>query len=421
MLIIGGGPGGYSCALELRKRFSEQKIILVEKNKLGGACLHVGCIPSKQLHSIKDLADYPKLIKKNKTILERAIASELKAADIEVIIAEAQVSEAGVQVNGEQLDYSHLIIATGSKPRTLEQFPDALTSDSFFSEENLNRLFGAEKQSQKSPDARLARVREDVPKLAVANEGEHNAADGASGVVSKYCFIGGGYIGLELASMLAHHGKQVRVIEMMDEILPFLDQDIHPKIMQALKSQKIKIETGVKDLSSIELEEGEQVFVSIGREAMSHELPAMSYIIGDASNEITLAHYAYAQAKQLAAKLAAEDYQLDKNKVPLVVFTHPELASIGLTEKAARELHGDKVETKIINWASNGKARVSGYDRGMTKWVLADNKVLGCHVIGQNATDLISIVVPIINMNPSVSEMRTWIYPHPTLGEIFAL
>jgi dihydrolipoamide dehydrogenase len=379
IVIIGAGPAGYSCALELRKRFSEQRIILVEKNKLGGACLHVGCIPSKQLHSISDLSEFPKLIKKNVTILERAIASELKAADIEVIIAEAKISAAGVVVNGKQIEYSHLVIATGSKPRTVAEFPDALTSDSFFSEENLDK-----------------------------------------GFADKYCFIGGGYIGLELASMLAHHGKQVRVIEMMDEIMSFLDHDIHAKLMQSLKAQKIKIETGVKDLSSIQLEEGEQVFVSVGRETMSHELPAMSHIIGDASKEIALAHYAYAQARQLAAKLAGENYELDKNKVPLVVFTHPELASIGLTEKAARELHGDKVETKIINWASNGKARVSGYDRGITKWIILDKKVIACHVLGHAATDLISIIVPIINMNPSIDEMQRWIYPHPTLGEIFA-
>jgi len=203
--------------------------------------------------------------------------------------------------------------------------------------------------------------------------------------------------------------------------MPFLDKDIHAKFMQGLKAQKIKVATGVKDLSSIQLEENEQVFVSIGREPSTvHRLPSTAHIIGDASNEIALAHYAYAQAKQLAAKLASETYELDKNKVPLVVFTHPEMASIGLTEQAAREEFGDKVETRIINWASNGKARVSGHDRGMTKWIIVEDKVVGCHVIGHSATDLISIVVPIINMNLSIEEMQRWIYPHPTLGEIFS-
>lgn len=380
IIIIGGGPAGYTVALELRKRFTKQKIILIEKNKLGGACLHVGCIPSKQLHSIENLNDYPKLIAKNKMILEKAIVSELKAADIEVIIAEAQISDSQVIVDGKTLEYSKLIIATGSKPRTLKEFPHALTSDSFFSEENL-----------------------------------------AKGFADSYCFIGGGYIGLELASMLAHHGKTVRVIEMMDEIMPFLDKDIHIKLMQSLKSQKIKVETGVKDLTQVQVAENEQVFVSIGREMSSvQRLTSNVHVIGDASGQIALAHYAYAQAKQLAASFAGEHYQLDPNKVPLVVFTHPEIASIGLTEQAAHQIYGDKVETRIINWASNGKARVSGHDRGITKWIILDNKVIGCHIIGHSATDLISIVVPIININPSIEEMKRWIYPHPTLGEIFA-
>ncbi len=405
IIIIGGGPGGYSTALEIRKRFSEeQKIILIEKNKLGGACLHVGCIPSKQLHSIENLEDFPRLITKNKMILEKGIASELKQANIEVIFAEAKVQGSKVSFNSNgsprrsfaaprddgsddtyaELEYSHLIMATGSKPRTLKEFPQALTSDSFFSEENL-----------------------------------------AKGFATKYCFIGGGYIGVELASMLAHHGKQVRIIEVQDNILSFLDKDIHTKLLQSLKAQKIKIETGVKDLSTIVLEEGEEVFISVGREPITlsatHSPSHSVTYIGDASQEIALAHYAYAQAKQLAAKLAGEVYDIDKTKVPLVIFTHPEVATIGLTETQARDKYGDSIETKIINWASNGKARVSGLDRGMTKWIIYNDKVIGCHVIGEHATDLISIVVPIINMNVSINEMQQWIYPHPTLGEIFAL
>ena len=284
IIIIGGGPGGYSAALEIRKRFSEeQKIILIEKNKLGGACLHVGCIPSKQLHSIEKLEDFSKSLAKNKMILEKGIASELKAADIEIIFDEARVEGSKVRLsNGTELEYSHLVIATGSKPRTLEEFPQALTSDTFFSEENL-----------------------------------------AKGFADKYCFIGGGYIGVELASMLAAHGKQVRIIEVQDNILSFLDKDIHSKLMQSLKSQKIKIETAVKDLSAIKLELGEEVFVSVGRDPVSlastQHLTPNTHIIGDASQEIALAHYAYAQAKQLAAKLAGEIYEIDKAKVPLVI------------------------------------------------------------------------------------------------------
>lgn len=375
IVIIGGGPAGYKSALELRKQFVDQEIILYEKNKLGGACLHVGCIPSKLLHSIKSLDEYPRFIKKHKMILEKAIASELKNANIQVINEEAKV---------EELEYSHLILATGSKPRVLVELPDALTSDSFFSEENMKKGFN-----------------------------------------DKYCFIGGGYIGIEIASMLAKHGKQVRILEMQDEILGFVDPFIRNKLIEELQRSKITISTGIKDLSSINFEEDEEVFVSIGRES---NLPVGAslgnpniHILGDASCEMPLAHYAYAQARELAYKLAGKKYpEIDKLKVPQVIFTHPELASIGLNSDQAIEKFGENnFEELLIPWASNGKARISGYERGFTKWIIHEDKVAGCHIIGHSATDLISILVPIINMNPSIEEMKKWIYPHPTLGEIF--
>jgi dihydrolipoamide dehydrogenase len=106
-----------------------------------------------------------------------------------------------------------------------------------------------------------------------------------------------------------------------------------------------------------------------------------------------------------------------------VIFSHPELASIGLTEKKAIEKFGkDNIETIKINWASNAKARIVGADRGLTKWIIEkhNGKILGCHLLGHSATDLISIVVPIINQNLSIRDMQNWIYPHPTLGEIFS-
>lgn len=388
IVIIGGGPAGYKSALELRKQFSEQEIILIEKYKLGGACLHVGCIPSKLLHTIKSLEDYPKLIKKNKMILERGVAAELKTANVQVIIDEAKITMNGdqaiVKTTDNSFEPSHLIIATGSKPRSLVDYPNALTSDSFFAEDNLKKGFS-----------------------------------------DKYCFIGGGYIGVELASMLAHHGKKVRIVEMQDEILAFLDPFIKEKLLAEFKAAGIEIQTGMKDLKDANIQDDETVFVSIGRDALIPEGINSSeriHILGDSSKEMALAHYAYAQARQLAYNLAGKDYpQIDKDKVPLVVFSHPELASIGLTAKQAQEKHGE-IEEKIIPWASNGKARLSGHERGQTKWIIKkDNgKILGCHILGHSASDLISIVVPIINMGLTVDQMKDWIYPHPTIGELFS-
>lgn len=399
IVIIGGGPAGYKSALELRKQFAEQKIILIEKYKLGGACLHVGCIPSKLLHTIKKLEDYPKLIKKNKMILEKGVAAELKNANIEVIVAEAKLELAAekilVHIEEQSIEPAELIVASGSKPRSLKDYPDALTSDSFFAEENLKQGFS-----------------------------------------EKYCFIGGGYIGVEIASMLAQHGKKVRIVEMLDEVLQFLDPFIREKLLEEFKRAGLEIQTGVKDLKDANIQDDETVFVSIGRDI---SLPAVSgtekdlsklaksnehiHILGDASQEIALAHYAYAQARALAHKLAAKNYpKIDASKVPLVVFSHPEVASIGLNTVEALDKYPGQVEEMIIPWASNGKARLAGHERGQTKWIIhKDNKkILGCHLIGHSASDLISIVVPIINMELSIEETKSWIYPHPTIGEIFA-
>lgn len=388
IVIIGGGPAGYKSALEIRKQFSEQEIILIEKNKLGGACLHVGCIPSKQLHSIKNLDDYAKSIKKNKMILEKGIASELKNANVRFINAEAKILENDqVEAEGETIDYSHLIVATGTQPRTLSDLPNALTSDSFFSEENIKKGFS-----------------------------------------DKYCFIGGGYIGVELASMLAHHGKKVRIIEMLDEILIFLDDNIREKLKQELKKSGIEILTGIQDLKDAEIQDDEAVFVSIGRlpniETSEFKGKDNIHILGDANQELALAHYAYAQARALAYKFAGKDYpEINKRNVPLVIFSHPEVASIGWSLKEAKAEFGeDAIESIEINWASNGKARISGHERGMTQWIIekSSQKILGCNIIGQNASDLISIIVPIVNQGLSIEDTKHWIYPHPTIGEIFA-
>ncbi len=380
IIIIGAGPAGYKVALELRKQFSAQKIILIEKNKLGGTCLHAGCIPSKQLASISDLNDYPRVLKKNLLILEKAIASELKQAEIEVVFAEAVIREDGsVSCNGIELEYSHLVIAIGSKPKSLIGFEGALNSDSFFAESNL-----------------------------------------AKGFADKYCFIGGGYIGVELASMLAKHGKQVRILEAQSEIMGFLDPLLQEKIIQELKKEGVRIETSVREIKT---HSDETVVVSIGREKNITNLPIAEniHIIGDASQGAALAHYAYAQARALAYKLAAKSFEI--KHIPYVIFTNPELAGIGLNSTQAEQQYGkDNIETIVINWASNAKARIVGAERGLTKWVILKETscILGCHLFGEGATDLISIAVPMINQNLTIKDIEQMVFPHPTLGELFA-
>ena len=147
IVIIGGGPAGYSMALELRRLVPEQEIIVIEKSKLGGTCLHSGCIPSKQLHAIKELKDFPRLLKRNQTLLEKGIEAELKAANVTVIKSDAVCEFTDglkVKAAGESYTASKVIVATGSRPRRLDPALLAAATkihdtDSFFSEENLAR------------------------------------------------------------------------------------------------------------------------------------------------------------------------------------------------------------------------------------------------------------------------------------------
>jgi dihydrolipoamide dehydrogenase len=392
IIIIGGGPAGYKTAIELKKLCDVLDITLIEKHKLGGTCLHAGCIPSKQLHTIESLEQFPSLLQKNQLLLEKGIQSEFKKLDIKLITGTACINTEDQTViidNQERLTYSQLIIATGSKPRRLSQFPQALTSDELFNIENLKQGLG-----------------------------------------DNFIIIGGGYIGVELASMLAKHNKKVQLFEQQKKILGFLDDDIQIKIHQELIRQGILIHTGIQDLSSIPIEKNDTVIVAVGRENHypqgfdPNQKANNIHIIGDLSNEFSLAHYAYMQARQLAYKIMGKDFSFRKDLVPLVIFAHPELASIGLTEKSAVEIHGsENVSTQLINWASNAKARIMGADRGLTKivYLKSTGKILGAHLIGKSSSDLISIMIPVLQQNLRIEDMKTWIFPHPTLGELFAI
>jgi len=145
-------------------------------------------------------------------------------------------------------------------------------------------------------------------------------------------------------------------------------------------------------------------------------------IIGDADIEgVALAHYAYAQARKLAYNLAGKDFDINKNKIPLVIFSKPEIAQLGLTEAQAQETRKD-VSVRDIAWSANAKARLSGIDRsGHTRLVFAQDKIVGASIIGKGATEMISALVPLINQETSLEEIKHWVYPHPTLFEMLAL
>lgn len=462
-IIIGAGPAGYQSALELRKTVPSSKITLIEKYKLGGTCLHRGCIPSKQLSCIEEEKNYLKTLTKNKTLLMKGIEQKLLKADVEIIYGSAniEIGESSFQVQVQDCDdegyvinenadegspeskknlsADYLILASGSKPRKID-------FDKHFKE--------------KYPEIASSEIQK-VKDKAISSDSFFCDIKLQKGFSDSYCFIGGGYIGIEIASMLAKLGKKVRVIESAEDILLFLDKELRERIKANLAKQGVKIEVNAQDIEYQSIPE-DKIFIAIGRETV---LPPVSYkekntvekitdkntlrekisklkldnrifLIGDLSEHMPLAHYAYAEAKALAKYLGILNKPEQSSEVinnnftkpnldliPQVIFTDTEFAHCGMNLDKIKEKYPENFFIVEKNWTENAKARISGCERGYARFIFESStrRILACSLIGHLATDLISIAVPLIHLNLSYEEIQNMVFPHPTLGELFIL
>lgn len=462
-IIIGAGPAGYQSALELRKAVPDSKITLIEKYKLGGTCLHRGCIPSKQLSCIEEEKNYLKTLTKNKTLLMKGIEQKLLKADVEIIYGSAniEISESSFQIQVQDCDdedyvinenadegspnskknlsADYLILASGSKPRKI----------------NFDKYF-----KEKYPEIDSSEIQK-VKDKAISSDSFFCDIKLQRGFSDSYCFIGGGYIGIEIASMLAKLGKKVRVIESAEDILLFLDKELRERIKANLAKQGIKIEVNAQNIEYQSIPE-DKIFIAIGREIV---LPPIIYkekntvekitdkntlfekiselklndrifLVGDLSEHMPLAHYAYAEAKSLAkyfgsqtkAELNSQVTIKDFTKpnldlIPQVIFTDTEFAHCGMNLDKIKEKYPENFFIVEKNWTENAKARISGCERGYARFIFESStrRILACSLIGHLATDLISIAVPLIHLNLSYEEIQNMVFPHPTLGELFIL
>jgi dihydrolipoamide dehydrogenase len=462
-IIIGAGPAGYQSALELRKAVPDSKITLIEKYKLGGTCLHRGCIPSKQLSCVEEEKNYLKTLTKNKTLLMKGVEQKLLKADVEIIYGSAniEISESSFQIQVQDCDdegyvinenadegspnskknlsADYLILASGSKPRKID-------FDKHFKE--------------KYPEIASSEIQK-VKDKAISSDSFFCDIKLQKGFSDSYCFIGGGYIGIEIASMLAKLGKKVRVIESAEDILLFLDKELRERIKANLAKQGIKIEVNAQDIEYQSIPE-DKIFIAIGREIV---LPPVSYkekntvekitdkntlfekiselklndrifLVGDLSEHMPLAHYAYAEAKSLAkyfGSLAKSDINSqapnsnvtkpNPDLIPQVIFTDTEFAHCGMSLDKIKEKYPENFFIIEKNWTENAKARISGSERGYARFIFESStrRILACSLIGHLATDLVSIAVPLIHLNLSYEEIQNMVFPHPTLGELFIL
>lgn len=439
LTVIGGGPGGYVAAI--RAAQLSGKVALVEQGSLGGTCLNRGCIPTKALletarrySEIKEAAsfgiqvsevslDFPAVVARQRKVVAalRAGVGSLLAANGVTVEAGRGAVEGNGRVRVTRTDGSHtllesrnIILATGSQPA-------------------VPAIAGADLAGVLTSDTAL-----DLEALP------------ASMVI-----VGGGVIGMEFAAYLSAFGVSVTVLEMLDRILPGQDAEVVAEATKLFRRKKITIETGVKvqtikpgPVVQAELPGGAvrefaaaAVLIATGRrpslggidaDALGISLNGRSiqvdglmrttapgiYAIGDVTGS-ALAHVASAQGIIAAeAAMGHETHPFNDRVVPAVVFTEPQIASVGLTEEAARAA-GHRVEAAKFPFSALGKAMASGQRDGFVKVVVEQGygEILGVHIIGPQAGDLIHEAVVALSLECTVDELARMIHAHPTLAE----
>ncbi len=442
VLVMGAGPGGYTAAF--RAADLGKKVVLIERySSLGGVCLNVGCIPSKALlhqaqviHEAEEMSAHgvtfepPKLdidgIRGHKESIIKRLTGGLtglaKQRNVTVVTGYANfASSHSVRVEHEgvsqSISFDHAIIAAGSQPIKIPGFP--------YDDERLMDSTGA---------------------LALAD------------VPETMLVIGGGIIGLEMATVYHALGSKISVVELMDQLVAGCDKDLVKPLHKRLSKQleQIYLKAKVTAIESTEAGlkvsfEGEgvpesavydRVLLSVGRspngqlisadkagvkvdergfisvdQQMRTNVPHI-FAIGDIVGNPMLAHKAVHEAKVAAEVIAGEKVAFDPLTIPSVAYTDPEIAWMGLTETKAKA-DGIQYEKSVFPWAASGRALSIDRDEGMTKilWDPETKRILGAGITGTNAGELIAEAVLALEMGADVDDMSLTIHPHPTLSE----
>ncbi len=437
LAIIGGGPGGYVCAI--RAAQNGLNVVCIEKKKtLGGTCLNEGCIPSKALlesshhyHLAKhDFAihgiecspkiDLSKMLARKDSVvsnLTKGIDMLFKKNKITRIEATAKIiSQNKIQVGSDQIEAKNIVIATGSVNTTI---PTVSIDE----------------------------------KYIVSSTGALSLAK----VPEKMVVIGGGYIGLELGSVWSRLGSEVTVVEFADRIVPAMDKEVSSNFHKILEKQGIKIMTSTKVLGAKivkgkvenEIESNgvksvitsDITLLSIGRKPYTEGLFDENFIkkdargmieindnfqtnisniyaIGDVVRGAMLAHKAEEEGVAVADLIAGKSAHINYDTIPGIVYTHPEVATIGFTEENLKE-KGVEYNVGKFNFAANSRAIATNDTQGFVK-ILACKKtdrVLGCHIIGREAGNMIHEVAVLMEFKGSAEDLSMICHGHPTLNE----
>ncbi len=439
LCVIGAGPGGYVASI-IAGRLG-LKTALVEKEFFGGTCLNWGCIPTKTLIASSEIlakikhsadfginingnaeADWPAMLNRKEKIVEtlrKGISALLNNAGVTTIHGTAKfadkktISITDSKDKTQKISADKFIIATGcdsAVPGFLPKSERILTSRQIL-------------EIQKIPESLL--------------------------------ILGGGVIGCEFACLFAELGTKVTVVEMLPQILPTVDEELSKLLSREMKKKKINLITGtmLEDVkvrkSAIEAKAGKEkinsefMLVAIGRNPVTKNLDPEKagiktdekgfvrvdskcrtnvpniYAIGDVTGRIQLAHLASAMANCAAKNAIGKNCEFRDDLVPGCIFTCPEIATVGLTEKECSD-NNIAVNIGKFPFLALGKAMAIGETAGFCKIISSkeNDQVLGVHIIGPHATDLISEAVTAMNLEITATELGKVIHPHPTLGEV---
>ena len=441
--VIGGGPGGYVCAIRL-SQLGLKTACIESRGTLGGTCLNIGCIPSKSLlnlsenfHKAKNFEKFGIETGEIKLNLEKMMKNKDKAVTVltkgvEFLLKKNKVTyfkgtgsfknqnQISIINNKEEttIETKNTIISTGSEPVSLRGIE--------FDEEKILSSTGALSISK-------------LPK--------------------KMVVVGGGYIGLEMGSVWSRLGTEVQVIEFLDHIIPEMDKEISTEFMKILKKQgikfelKTKVEKIIKSKNGVIIEtfskegkknkfEADVVLISVGRrpytknlnlEKIGVELDKRGsvkvnknfqtnikniYAIGDVIEGPMLAHKAEEEGIAVAELISGQSGHVNYDTIPGVVYTSPEVASIGKTEEQLKE-KGINYKIGKFPFLANSRAKVIDESEGFVK-ILADSttdKVLGVHIIGQHAGEMIAEMSVAMEFGASSEDIARTCHAHPTFSE----
>lgn len=414
-IILGAGPGGYATAIRLGQK--GKKVLMIEKDKIGGECLNYGCIPSKavielsnSVHYLKEMPgvevsysiDFQKWQEWKWGMINRltsGVETLCKAYGVDVVMGEGAIVDRNhVSVGSETYEGETLVIATGSSPVKFENFKDV-----YYNREMLD----------------IQRV---PPALVI---------------------IGGGYIGIELGTAFAKLGSNVTIIEMMESILPGVESELVRPVQRKLKEMNVRIMTGTKvesvdknekylvKVESGETIEADNVLVTVGRvpntkgfglENLGLEMDGKFiktdkrkrtsipnvYAIGDVSGQPMLAHKAFYEADIVADNICGEDNEVDYYAMPYVIYSDPEIAYTGQKSDSATR----------FPVAANGRALGMNSPLGVYSiYYNADGIVTGAGIAAPHSSEMISEISLAVEAGLSAMDVGLTIHPHPTISE----